>query len=145
MSTAATPAVETKPLLDPLPEQDGWKTEHAPELYKFENRGDDLHGQLVAVDRVEIKDAKTNAKKMVTQFVVRIASGQLCKFLGSYDLMQKLSEAHIGKMIRVKYLGDDPSISRNGNAMKIFSVQTKDAPRVANAHGVAIDDSDIPF
>lgn len=145
MTTAANPAADVKPLLDPLPESDGWQTSHAPELYKFENRGDDLHGQLVAVDRVEIKDARTSAKKMVTQFVARIASGQLVKFLGSYDLMQKLSEVHIGKMIRVKYLGDDPSVSRNGNAMKIFSVQTKDAPKVTNAHGVDINDSDIPF
>jgi hypothetical protein len=145
MTTAASPAADVKPLLDPLPEQDGWSTQHAPELYKFENRGDDLHGQLVAVDRVEIKDAKSGAKKMVTQFVARIASGQLVKFLGSYDLMQKLSEAHVGKLIRVKYLGDDPSISRNGNAMKIFSVQTKDAPKVTNAHGLEVTDQDIPF
>jgi hypothetical protein len=66
------------------------------------------------------------------------------KLLGTYDLVAKLTRRHVGCAVRIKYRGEDPTVSKNGNAMKIFDVQIKGTPS-SSGDGSPITDEDIPF
>jgi hypothetical protein len=84
--------------------------------------------------------------KKVLQYTVITDSERAFKLLGTYDLVQKLSRAYLGGMVKIRYRGTDPEIQRNGNAMKVFHVMVKPSrnPNSAAAQHV-ISNDDIPF
>jgi hypothetical protein len=135
----AAPA-QTRPapptLENPMQAEEGWKTLDAPELFSFEKPGQEIAGILTDVSSVHVQG------KNVLQFVLA-ADARVVKLLGTYDLVQKLTRAHVGCMVRIKFRGTDPSITKNGNAMKIFHVMIKGTP--TQEHGSPITDEDIPF
>lgn len=122
--------------------QEGWKDSLAPELIKWEKPGENVAGVLMALTSIVLSGKK------VPQYLVALGEKQF-KFLGTYDLTQKLNRSHIGCQIRVKYLGTDENIKGGpqNTPMKVFSVQFKGTPTptVANIHGQEITDEDIPF
>lgn len=138
------PQQPTKPSLEPpLAREDGWTTIEAPELVSFEKLGDTISGVLLSITHVEVSG------KRVIQYTLGRDSKRL-KLLATYDLAQKIGRSMIGQGIRIKYRGEDPSISKNGNAMKVFDVQTKAQAGAAAsssqfADGSPITDEDIPF
>lgn len=125
------------PLEKPLPAETGWKEIPSPELVKWEKPGETICGILIAVGLVEIEGKK------VVQYTLSLGEKTL-KCLATYDLRQKITTAHRGCQIRIKYLGEDENI-RGGptnSPMKVFSVQFKGT---ANIHGVQVTDEDVPF
>lgn len=121
--------------------EEGWKESIAPELIKWEKQGETIAGVLMSITSIVLSGKK------VPQFMLALGEKQF-KFLGTFDLCQKLSRRHIGCQIRVKYLGEDENIKGgpNNQPMKVFSVQFKGTPSTPeNIHGVAITDEDIPF
>jgi hypothetical protein len=111
--------------------------------------GEVIEGLLVSIDRIEVGEQK----KPTPRFVVKdLESGQLQCFLGTYDIATKLKRADIGHVIRVRYEGEDRTVSRNGNSLKKFKVEVSDRPYAAAAAGrkdieagTLITDEDIPF
>lgn len=129
---------DAKDLAAVLEPEQGWETLKSPEIVKFEKLGDTISGVLLAVTTVQVKG------KGVVEYMLGRGSDRL-KLLGTYDLVQKLNRTHVGYPVRIKYRGEDPSISRNGNAMKIFDVQVKKQRDASFADGSPITDEDIPF
>jgi hypothetical protein len=130
------------PLEKPLAPEDGWKEIPAPELIKWDKPGETIAGVLLTVGTVQIEG------KAVQQYTFAFGE-KTFKCLATYDLRQKITAAHRGCQIRIKYLGEDANIrgGPNNSPMKVFSVQfrgTVSAPQ-ANAHGVVVTDEDIPF
>ena len=78
------------------------------------------------------------------QFLLTLGEKKF-KFLGTFDICQKLTRAHIGCQVRVKYLGEDENIKGgpNNQPMKVFSVLIKGTPTPPNSG--PITDEDIPF
>ena len=137
IAPATTPPPKAE-LTAPMQEEQGWKTVEAPELYSFEKVGSEIAGVLIDVSAVEVQHKK------VVQYVLSFGDRTL-KLLGTYDLVQKITRAHIGCQVRIKYRGTDPTISKNGNAMKIFHVQIKGTPSTQPRDSSPITDEDIPF
>lgn len=131
------------PLEKALPPDSGWTEVHAPDLVKWDKPGETIAGVLMAVATV------TLSGKKVPQFLLALGEKQL-KFLGTYDICQKLTRSHVGCQIRIKYLGEDENIrgGPNNQPMKVFSVQIKGTPtppRSGEMQGGPITDEDIPF
>jgi hypothetical protein len=120
---------------EPLKLEQGWKRIDAPTLVRFDEVGMILAGKLVAVQEVEVRG------KMVVQYILHDAAGKVSKFLGTADLESKLGPQHRFCDVRIKYLGVDPTISKNDNAMKIFDVLVKEPPKRTEAD---ITDDDLP-
>lgn len=135
----ATPA-QTRPpapnLEKPMELEQGWKRLETPELFSFENPGQMIAGILTDFSSVRVHD------KNVPQYVLT-ADARVVKLLGTYDLVQKLTRAHVGCMVRIKFLGTDPNVTKNGNAMKIFDIVIKGTPYQRDSS--PITDEDIPF
>ena len=125
----------------PLEQEQGWKTLTVPEMIQWDKPGTLITGKLLSVAKIDVRG------KGVLQYI--LATGikdQKLKCLATYDLAQKLGNEHRGMLVRIKYLGEDESVKRNGNAMKVFDVHVKldpDAPQ--HLAGGPITDEDIPF
>jgi hypothetical protein len=137
MSTATPSRPEIRTLVNPDREDDGFKTIDAPDLISFEKPGQRIAGTLVDVSRIDLRGKK------VVQYVIS-TENRVCKLLGTYDLVQKLDNRHIGCMVRILYRGEDPEIKKGDNHMKIFHVMIKGTPAAARPGG-PITDEDIPF
>lgn len=125
-------------LQPPMEKDQGWKVLTAPELQKWDKIGTTISGKLLSIDKIEING------KMVPQYLIAPTGESRLKFLGPYDLMQKLTRAHVGMLTRIKYLGEDETVKKNGNAMKVFDVHVRVDPD-EQRHGGPITDEDIPF
>lgn len=49
-------------------------------------------------------------------------NGQLYCFLGTYQINEKLQVGDKGKKVRIRYEGEERSVVRSGNPMRIFRV-----------------------
>ena len=120
-----------------------------PDFVKWGDR-EVLEGVLTRIDRLEVAD-KDNPKappKKVVKFTVEEEPGVFKCFLGSYDLVNKIQMEDRGHFVRIRYEGEDRSVSRNGNAMKRFKVEVSQDPvrtGQALADSTLITDADIPF
>lgn len=118
----------------------GWETKNAPDLVKFDKPGVSIAGRLLSCSMIEIE------KKHVIQYLITADGKKVFKFLGTFDLAQKLGKSDVGSLVRIEYLGEDKNVSRNGNSMKVFDVQTKrDGGMPAQTASNTITDEDIPF
>jgi hypothetical protein len=142
MSPAAASAV----IFEQPKVEDGFTRLNAPELYKFEKRGDVLSGVLSAITQIEIEsEDRPGQKQRVTQFLIS-EHGRIFKLLGTYDLCQKLTRRYVGCMVRITFLGEDHKIKRGDNYMKVFDVQVKGSPSdPSEPRPFAATDEDIPF
>lgn len=124
----------------PMTKDEGWTQVTAPEMHQWKTKGETIAGVLVSASSVELKGKK------VLQYILATDETHRIKMLATYDLLQKLGRSHIGMQVRIKYLGEDDSIRRGDNSMKVFDVQVRrnpDAP-VGRDSG-PISDEDIPF
>jgi hypothetical protein len=107
-----------------------------PRFVKFEE-GEVIEGVLLAMQRVVV-GGKPTLKYIVDE------GSQLCAFLMTYQLSQKIHSSDVGRRIHVTYLGVDPKVSRNGKNMRLFKV-LKSTERVTDPDNLGITDEDIPF
>jgi len=136
---SATAIRHSTPGLEPgLESERGWESLRAPELFNFDQPGKTLVGKLIGIASVELSG------KPVTQYLIRVKD-QTFKVLATFDLAQKITRAHLGYLLRIKYRGEDSTIKKKGNSMKIFDVQVKPDPDKNFADGSPIADEDIPF
>lgn len=128
--------------------------EERPDPRKFEfGDGVELIGILLDVERRMVKDPRSGAPKPAIRYTVRelqdpatmTYSSEPVFFYGTYQLDSKLRPSDVGHFIRILCRGEDKSVGRNGNNMKLFDVNvTKEtAPGFAN-DGTEITDADLP-
>jgi hypothetical protein len=123
-------------LLKPPPAETGFATRETPELIKFDTPGKRIAGKLLSCTRIQIEG------KTVLEYLLTADGKKNFKFLGVYDLVQKIGPRDAGSLVAITYLGEDEKVGRGNNKMKVFDVQVKPAPQ--DPHG-PITDEDIPF
>lgn len=121
-----------------------------PELVKF-GEGEVIEGELTFIDRILVGEER----KPALRYTVRdLETGNSVAFLGVHQVNQKLRLEDRGHFVHVRYEGEDKSVSRNGNAMKIFHVRVSKQKvsemvtgkgSVDPVAGTEITDYDIPF
>lgn len=118
-------------------------TERKDPVFVQFSDGDVVEGILTNVERIEVSN------KPVTRFTVKQDDGELCSFLGTYQINSKLRPSDRGHRVSVRCEGSDSNVTRNGNAMKVFRVYVSDDPLVrpvaATEDPTQITDDDIPF
>lgn len=122
-----------------------WEERKDPKKFEFGD-GVELVGVLTAVERVNVRDTKTGVPKPAVRYSVKPAdSDEPVFFFGTHQLDQKIMLKDVGHHIAIICQGEDKSVSRNGNAMKIFrvNISREFAPGWAN-DGTQITDSDLP-
>jgi hypothetical protein len=124
-------------IMDTFEVPQGFTEARQPELYKFEHKGDVLEGILTKAVKVQIGGDEVlelyinNGRK-----IVKIRPG--------YDIRAKVTPQMVGKRVHIRYIGDDDSAGKKGNAMKVFCVAYKE-PDPATDEDLGITDDDIPF
>jgi hypothetical protein len=121
-----------------------------PELIKFAD-GEVVEGELIAIERILVGEER----KPAVRYVLRdIDTNGLVAFIGVHQINQKLRPEDRGHFVSVRYEGEDKTVSRNGNAMKLFKVRVSKqkvsilAPGKASIDPLAeteITDDYIPF
>lgn len=135
-------------VFDPPKAEQGWTRLEAPELFKFEKRGDEVTGKLLNISKIEIESQdRPGEMQSVTQYLIARYDDSPVKLLGTYDLNQKLgSRRYVGCLVRIVFLGEDQKIKRGNNYMKVFAVDIKGTPNEpTNGNSGPITDDDIPF
>jgi len=117
------------------------------EPIKFEfGEGAVLTGVLTNVERVKVRDSRTDLPKDAVRYAVdEIESGEAVFFFGTHQLNGKLRPSDIGHYVRIVCEGEDRSVSRNGNAMKIFKVYIAGRAPGWATDGTQITNEDIGF
>ncbi len=132
----------TTKLEPPMEKEAGWESLQIPEMMQWNKPGQHIAGKLISIARIEVRG------KTVLQYLLStgVKDPARIKFLATYDLAQKLTSAHVGMLVRVKYLGEDESVKKGDNFMKVFDVHVKPDPNAPPARdGGPITDEDIPF
>jgi len=125
-----------------MTQETGWEPLQVPEMIQWTKPGQVITGKLISVARIEVR------AKSVLQYLLAtgVKDPARIKFLATYDLAQKLTSAHVGMLVRVKYLGEDETVKKGDNFMKVFDVHVKADPNAPPARdGGPITDEDIPF
>lgn len=122
-------------------EMNKWETREEPRFVNF-NAGDCIAGLLLSMQPIQIND------KPSIRYVVKLETGELVAFIGTYQLNQKLRKGDTGREIMITCTGEDPHVKRGENCMKIFdvkvSLERKITPPSSGANS-EITDEDIPF
>jgi len=108
-----------------------------PTLIKFAE-GEWVRGVLVSIERIDVD------KKPVARYTVRdLDTGEYSSFLGTHQINAKIRRSDIGHAVEVRYEGTDPSIVRNGNAMRRFKVLISDRPVTPEESAAAMDELEM--
>lgn len=123
-----------------------------PELVRFET-GDCLEGVLLQRNRV------TLAGRPAIQYLLEKPNGLVVKFNGTADIIEKLRADDVGHFVSIACIGEDTTVRRGENCMKVFEIYRSKAPvgkvRADSAGNVKVEppardnpeitDEDIPF
>lgn len=122
------------------------ETREEPRFVQF-NAGDVLEGVLMAIERMTVKDRATGRDRSAIRYTVAEPDGGVCAFLGTYQLNTKLRPTDRGHRVVIRCEGEDVTVKRGDNQMKVFDVQVSKAPvpRSATCDDLGITDADIPF
>ena len=99
--------------------------------------GEVVNGVLVNMEKVTVNG------KIAIRYTVREDDGEFCAFLGTHQLNTKLRPSDRGFYVSIRCEGQDESVQRNGNPMKLFKVLVS-ADKATDA-SLYITDEDIPF
>ena len=91
----AVPPELKKPFADPPELEKGWAEVEAPKQIQFDRPGLEVAGRLLAVSWIRLDN------KQVRSYVMTIDGKAKFKFLGTYDLVQKLGPEHVGAVVRI--------------------------------------------
>lgn len=121
MTTAAQ-----NPIMENLPEAEGWKTEHEPELVSW-GPGAVLKGILLSVEPIRMADDRP-AVEVVIRSTAKGSEGRMFKFFRAANMRHRIEAGRCGEEVRIKCLGDDPEAGTAQNPMRLFDIQFR-APR----------------
>lgn len=101
-----------------------------PVFFQFKKEGDTLEGVLIsALKFTYAADPKKPAARYFgIRYILDVGEGERVAFNGTTDISSKLTIAHMGYYIIVRYEGEDPSIRRGENNMRRFKVARSKAP-----------------
>jgi hypothetical protein len=138
MNTVA--AATRKPL-----SMDNFEERHDPIFVEWNRPGQAVAGRLLSIEMIEVGEPKQKtARYTVIDELVEDGENPLSSFLGTYQINSKIRKSDIGRLVLVRYEGEDKNIGRAENKMKLFKVYVEKAA-TKNAHGLEITDAYIGF
>lgn len=123
----------------------GFVEAKAPQLFKFNTVGDELYGVFLNAKPFKMKDTETGEIKDVLEVYFRTQNNEVVKFRPSYDVREKLNKGMIGKGVLIRYMRDEASKGREGNAYKEFGVWVNGRTAQGGDESFVATDDDIPF
>jgi hypothetical protein len=111
-----------------------------PRFVQFD-KGSFVEGVLLSIQSIRISE------KPAVRYTVKQDDQEDVSFIGTYQINSKLRVRDVGHRISVICEGEDPSIRRGDNCMKLFGVKVS-RERVLAASPTSdpgITDADIPF
>jgi hypothetical protein len=138
--------LEPPPLEKPMGIEEGWQQKKLPEMQEWDKPGTQISGKLISCQQIVINPEGQGEKK-VWQYVIQATNSLQLKFLGTYDIVQKLYASDVGKLVKIKYLGEDKTIKKGSNFMKVFDIHVRQDPTQGPPvrDSGPITDEDIPF
>lgn len=115
----------------------GFTEARQPEIFKFEHKGDTVEGILTKAVKVLIGGDEVLELYINTGRSIK-------KIRPGYDIRAKVTPQMVGKHLIIRYVGDDDSAGKKGNAMKVFMVAWKE-PDPQDPNDPGITDDDVPF
>jgi hypothetical protein len=104
--------------------------------------GDVVEGVLCTAERVSIKE------KPCIRYTVKQDDGFYVQLIGTHQLSTKLRTEDRGHYVSIRCEGEDVTVKKGDNCMKVFKVLISEKPAVngvAFTDGTEITDNDIPF
>jgi hypothetical protein len=106
--------------------------------------GDMVEGILTTMDRVMI------AGKACVRYTVDQGEANYCSFIGTHQLNTKLRPSDLGHRVEIRCVGEDVTVKRGDNCMKVFEVRVSKLRAYpsgahADSNDLGITDNDIPF
>ncbi len=122
------------------------ETRGEPRFVQF-NAGDVVEGVLMGIERMTVKDRATGRDRSAIRYTVAEGDGGTCAFLGTYQLNTKLRPSDRGHRVVIRCEGEDVTVKRGENQMKVFDVQVSKAPvsQSTAVDNLGITDADVPF
>lgn len=113
----------------------GWIEKLEPELFKFEQPGQVIHGVFLNL-------ITENAEgKQVPTYIIRLDSDKMIKLRGTHELLRKLLREDKGSFVKIEFKGQEKLEGREQSMMH-YRVWIKPGPK---RNGPEITDEDIPF
>jgi hypothetical protein len=88
-----------------------------PVMFKFDSPGRVLRGRLISIEHTHIND-----KPAVRYTLHDEEEGKYYTFLGTVELITKIRQSDVGRVIQVQYEGQDSEGQNGKNPMKRFRV-----------------------
>ena len=133
MTTAAAP----RPSVVQDHQAGEWVEILAPEMFTFTKPGEVIVGCLLSIDSVTIKG------KTVPQYLLRTEDNRRFQILATYDLGRKIERSHIGRSVKITYIGENRDVRKGDNCLREFRVKVKKSNPQSQTGPIA--DEDIPF
>jgi hypothetical protein len=87
------------------------------EIFRFDAPGDYLRGRLITIETADI-----GGKPTLRYIVQDEEDGRIVGFLGTVDLNKKIRPSDVGKVLEIRYEGNDPQADPGKNPIKRFKV-----------------------
>jgi hypothetical protein len=117
------------------------ETREEPRFIQFV-KGEVVEGVLLGIERMQV------GGKPAVRYTLMSDSGEMGAFIGTYQLNTKLRIEDKGHRVSILFVGEDQTVKRGENYMKLFEVKVSKervtGQTVASA-GLEITDADIPF
>jgi len=126
------------------------ETREEPRFINFAT-GDTLEGELLSVEEIAVKE------KRAVRYTLKEPDRDIwvC-FLGTHMLNSKLRLSDVGHYVQITCEGEDTTVKRGENCMKVFDVKVSrekvhaglfkpTEPKPESSDPASISDADIPF
>jgi hypothetical protein len=114
-----------------------YERREAPQLVRFKT-GDKIEGVLMGREKIRIAD------KPVIRYKAKLTDGRFVCFLGAAQIIDCLRQDDLGKAFRIHCIGEDVTVKKGENCMKVFEIDVSRTP-IMDPDSLEISDADIPF
>jgi hypothetical protein len=92
------------------------ETREEPKFIRF-TTGDVCEGVLVLIEKAIVN------KRPAVRYTVRLDDGSEVSFIGTNQINRRLRSGDEGHKVEIVCTGEDPSVKRGDNCMKLFKVR----------------------
>jgi len=124
------------------------QTREEPRFVRF-STGDVIEGVLVKMERLNIRDKQTSQLSQAVRYTVSQDDGTDVAFIGTHQIDSKLRPDDRGHKVEIRCVGEDVTVKRGENFMKVFEVRVSkelaSSASIPTVDSIEITDADILF
>jgi hypothetical protein len=94
-----------------------WVEREEPRRVKF-TTGTVVEGLLTGMKETQVKGSADSTFR----YTVDLESGEQVDFLGTNQILKKIRLTDLGRMIHIECIGEDVTVQRGGNNMKVYKI-----------------------